>query len=164
MTEEKFSRIENWFNADKRRLTALKITDKATAAIGYAAFAVLEIYLLIRGDARIIRCTLVPLTAFVLTTVIRSTINAPRPYEKLNITPLIKKNTKGKSFPSRHTACIVIIAAAWLYVNVPVGIFLMFVSAVIMVIRPLSGVHFPRDVAAGAVLSAVCAVVGFIII
>ena len=164
MTEESFRRTEAWFLADKRRLAALRIIDKSTAIIGYISYAVLEIMLFLRRDPRLLRCTAVPLAAFLITTLLRSALNSPRPYEKLNITPLIKKNTKGKSFPSRHTACIVIIAAAWLYVNVPAGIFLMFVSAVIMVIRPLSGVHFPKDVAAGAVLSAVCAVVGFIII
>ncbi len=164
MTEASFRRTEEWFRADERRLKALRAADKLTAAAGYAAYPILELYLIFTKDIRIIRCTLVPLIAFVLTTVIRSTINAPRPYEKLDITPLIKKDTRGNSFPSRHTACIVIIAAAWYYIFPPVGIFLTAVSIIIMVIRPLSGVHFPVDVAAGAILSALCGIIGFVLI
>ena len=57
MTEERFARIENWFNEDKRRLTALKIADKLTAAIGYISYPILELFLLLTKDVRIILIT-----------------------------------------------------------------------------------------------------------
>lgn len=164
MNEEKYSRISKWFGEKPARLTALKILNKLTVYTGYCAYAALLIFLALTGDMRIIRCIAVPAVTFVLATAVRSGINAPRPYEKLDITPLIPKSTKGNSFPSRHTVCIAIIAAAWLYVNIPIGIALCVITVITAVIRPIMGVHFPRDTIAGIVFSAVCGVVGLILI
>lgn len=164
MTEEKYKKISDWFGENPVRLTVLKILNKLTVYMGYGFYAALLIFLAVTMDIRIIRCIAVPAVTFVLATVIRSGINAPRPYEKLKITPLIPKSTKGNSFPSRHTVCIGIIAAAWLYVSVPAGIILCIVTLITMIIRPLMGVHFPRDTVMGAVFAAVCGIVGFIII
>ncbi len=164
MNEEKYRKISQWFGERPARLTILKILNKLTVYMGYGAYALLLILLAVSMDMRIIRCIIVPAVTFVLATVIRSGINAPRPYEKLSIAPLIAKATKGKSFPSRHTVCIAIIAAAWLYVNIPVGLVLCAVTLITAVIRPIMGVHFPRDTIAGIVFSAVCGIIGFILI
>lgn len=165
MTAERFAAIEKWFKADPKRIGFLKAVSKTTSVVGYGAYAVLLIFLIItKNFGGLIRCIAVPAVTFILATLIRSGINAPRPYEKLGITPLIPKNTKGKSFPSRHVVCIVIIAAAWLYIYPPVGIFMSAVSLVIMIIRPLAGVHFTVDVIAGAVFAALCGIIGFVLI
>lgn len=164
MTEEKYRKISDRFGEKPYRLTVLEILNKLTVYIGYGAYAALLIFLAVTMDIRIIRCIAVPAVTFLLATVVRSGINAPRPYEKLDITPLIPKSTKGKSFPSRHTVCIAIIAAAWLYVNIPAGLALCAVTLITAVIRPVMGVHFPRDTIAGIIFSAVCGVIGFILI
>ena len=52
--------------------------------------------------------------AFAAVTLFRKAVNAPRPYETLGIDPLIEKDTAGRSFPSRHTFSLFMIAATWL--------------------------------------------------
>ena len=74
------------------------------------------------------------------------------------------KSTKGKSCPSRHTACAVIIALACMYISLPFGIVMMIIALLIAASRPVMGVHFPLDVVFGAVLSLAVGVVGFRVI
>lgn len=55
---------------------------------------------------------LTPLTSFIVVSFFRKCIDAKRPYVKYNITPLVKKEKKGESMPSRHVFSITIIACA----------------------------------------------------
>lgn len=96
-----------------------------------------------------------PAIGFALETGLRAKINAPRPYEALAIDPLIKKDTKGKSFPSRHAFSIFVIATCWLAYSPWIGVALMLAGVVLGWIRVLGGVHYPRDVVAGAALGIV---------
>lgn len=100
---------------------------------------------------------LVPAVSFLLLTLLRKKINAPRPYELFEFKPLLKKDTKGKSFPSRHVFSGFVIAGTiwWQYPAVSVVLFAM--GAVLAVLRVLSGVHFPKDVLAGAICGILCA-------
>ena len=73
------------------------------------------------------------------------------------------KNTKGKSFPSRHTASAAVIAMTLLYVNIPVGIVFLAIALLIGISRICARVHFPRDVAAGYLYSVIMSVLFFYI-
>jgi membrane-associated phospholipid phosphatase len=93
---------------------------------------------------------------FLLATLIRRLINAPRPYDRFQFEPLVVvEHGKGKSFPSRHTASGFIIARAlfalspWL--GVWPGIVALIFAALIGVCRVLTGCHFPKDVLIAAV-------------
>ncbi|MDO5382858.1 MAG: phosphatase PAP2 family protein [Eubacteriales bacterium] len=103
---------------------------------------------------------LTPMTSFILLSVIRKCIDAKRPYEKYNITPLISKKTVGESMPSRHIFSITIIAMCWMYISVPIGTILIFLSIVMAVSRVLAGVHFIRDVIAGFIIGILCGFTG----
>lgn len=98
---------------------------------------------------------LAPVMGFALETALRAWLDAPRPYELLAIDPLVHKGTHGKSFPSRHVFSAFVIATCWLSYSVPVGCALAAAGTVLAVARVLGGVHFPRDVVAGAVLGIV---------
>ena len=130
----------------------------------YAAYIFLLVFLGITGDMRIIRAVVVPAFVFLFVTVVRKGINAPRPYERYPIKPVIPKSTRGKSCPSRHTACAFIIALAVMYVNVPLGICLFLLSVFIGISRPIMGVHFPLDVTFAAAIAVVLGIVGFFVI
>ncbi len=161
MYKETYDKIYDYFTKKPHRLKILRFLGKASEVIGYGAYIVLIAYLLLTGNEKIYKCIYVPALTFLFATAVRSGLNFPRPYEKYDITPLVKKDTKGKSFPSRHVVCLAIISAAWIYAYLPAGIFMCALTAVVMVIRPLSGVHFPKDVLAGAFFSIICAVLGF---
>ncbi len=100
--------------------------------------------------------TLVPFIGFLILSVFRRLLNAPRPYEKFDIEPLKKKLTKGVSFPSRHTFSAFVIAFCALSRFPLLGSALLILSAALGVCRILSGVHFIKDVIAGSLFAMAC--------
>ena len=52
--------------------------------------------------------------------------------------------------PSRHTASFTVIAMTWLYVNPAAGVIMLVLAFLMGVVSVLGGVHFVKDVLAGA--------------
>ena len=128
----------------------LRAGGRAATGAMYAAYPVLLALICASGDLRRLAWNLViPAASFALLTVVRARINRPRPYEAWPIDPLIHKDTKGNSMPSRHVFSSAVIAMAWLAFWPPAGILFLGVTAAAAVIRILGGVHYPSDVAAG---------------
>ena len=92
---------------------------------------------------------LVPALGFVLLTLVRKWINQPRPYETWGIIPLLDKDSSGNSMPSRHVFSATIISMACLHANLPAGLILLVLSALLGLVRVLGGVHYPKDVLVG---------------
>ena len=127
----------------------LRAGGRAATGVMYAAYPVLLALICASGDLRRLAWNLViPAVSFALLTVVRARINRPRPYEAWPIDPLIHKDTRGNSMPSRHVFSSAVIAMAWLAFRPPAGIFLLAVTAAAALIRVLGGVHYPSDVAA----------------
>lgn len=121
-------------------------------------------YLFILGfkrDSRFWKLLLIPGISFVLLSLVRKWINAPRPYEVLDIVPIINKDTKGSSFPSRHVFSAFIIAMTLYYISMPMGIFLMFLGTLLAIVRVLAGVHFPRDVIVGGIIGILTGIIAW---
>ena len=119
------------------------------------------VILALQRDERLLRVILVPLFSFLAVTVFRRLVNAPRPYEMWNSPPLIPKDTKGNSFPSRHVFCVFIIAMATGYVCMPAAIIMMAIGVFLAIIRVIARVHFVKDVIAGAVIAVTLGYIGF---
>ena len=129
---------------------ALRAVSKAATGVVYAAYPLLLVLLAVTGRwGQLVRTTLVPGISFCLLTLVRARINRPRPYETWRIDPLIHKETRGNSMPSRHVFSTAVIAMAWLPVSRTVGILLLLVGAAAAMVRVLGGVHYPSDVAVG---------------
>jgi len=133
----------------------------ASLAIGYCALLAWTFF---SHDARFYRVLCVPAVSFIAMSIGRAVFNAPRPYETYSIDPLVDKKTRGKSFPGRHVFSATIIACALGFVNVGWGTAAFVAAALIACARVAEGVHFPRDVIAGAVLALACGVIGFIVV
>ena len=99
---------------------------------------------------------------FVLLTLFRKYLNAQRPYEKFGFTPLIKKETRGCSFPSRHTFSAAIIGMSLLKVYPLWGGIVLGLAAVLAALRVILGVHFIKDTAAGLLIGIVLGLFSFI--
>lgn len=130
----------------------------------YVAYPLLLLYLFFEKNEAFLRVLLTPAISFLLLSIFREHINAPRPYEKLDIQPLIPKNTKGHSFPSRHVFSVAVIACAFLYTIPWIGVIFLALSVMMAVIRVLGGVHFPKDVIAGLAIGLCSGIVGFILL
>lgn len=166
MKGESYRSMSAYFSETKARNTTIKALHDVLPLVMYIFYPIQLIALAIDegiGSEVFLRFTLVPFGTLILVTVIRALINAKRPYEVYHYTPPVHKSTRGKSFPSRHTVCAFIIAMAFLYVQVKLGVIMLVIAAVIGVVRVLSGVHFIRDVVSGAAIGVIIGLLGFFI-
>lgn len=164
MQAQDYERITKWFRGHPLRIKGLKICNQVITNSTYLAYIGMIFWLIFRQDFRVIRIVLVTGISFVLVSIFRTYLSYPRPYEVLEIEPLIPKDKKGKSFPSRHVFSIFIIAYAFYYIYPILGGIFFVAGAALAVIRVIAGIHFPRDVAAGAVLALAAGFLGFIIL
>ncbi|MGN0039111.1 MAG: phosphatase PAP2 family protein [Coriobacteriales bacterium] len=138
--------------------------NKAETYLFYLLYPLLLVLAWVFEPSYLPRAIAVPALAFVLVSVFRRLYNAKRPYEQLDIEPLIPKSTKGKSFPSRHVFSVYMIAMAWLPFNTVAGVLLLLLGIDMMFMRVLGGVHYPQDVLAGAACGILAGIVGFYIV
>ena len=104
----------------------------------------------------------VPASGFVILSLLRKKINAPRPYEEWDIKPLLDRDGPGQSMPSRHVFSATIISMACLHASLSVGVILLVFSALLGLVRVLGGVHFPKDVVVGYICGLVWGVIFFL--
>ena len=164
MTLAQYRKIHSWFQEKPWRMTLLRLMYKGLPGAIYLLYPAAALVLLFSRDRRLIAFLAVPAAVFGAVTVLRRNCNFPRPYEAMDLTPLIPKNTKGQSFPSRHCACGAVIATAMWPLSPALGIGAALASLAMAVCRVAAGVHYPRDVAAGLLLGFGCGWVGTIII
>lgn len=139
---------------------ALQISNTVLTNLFYVLYPVLLILLAWNGAALFLPCLFTPVISFLALSFFRKQTNAPRPYEALDIEPRIKKNTQGKSFPSRHVFSAFLIAMCW-FAYLPIaGIILLVLATLVAIIRVIGGVHFPKDVVVGAVVGIACGFLG----
>lgn len=148
MNEIQYEKISAPFREEKKQ-KALLLINKLLTALGYITYPLLLIYSFFYVSEKCISFLLIPASGFILLTFIRKKINKPRPYETLNITPIIKKDTKGNSMPSRHVFSLSMIAFSWFVISPIIGTTLIVCSMLIATIRVIGGVHYPSDVIVG---------------
>ena len=107
---------------------------------------------------------LVPAVAFVVVSLFRRFFDAKRPYEMMEIRPLIVKDKAGQSFPSRHVFSSFIIGMAVLQTYPWWGMILLILGVLLAVLRVVGGVHYTRDVIAGAAIGLLSGILGFYVI
>ena len=160
MTAQRYQAIFDWFRARPAALRALGYAQKISVLGVYLVYGTVLAVTLWQRNGQFWRVLAVPAAVYVLGTLLRATINRPRPYEALNFTPLFPKDTKGQSMPSRHCFSAAAIAAAVWYVLPPLGAVLAVLAVIIAVSRVVTGVHFVSDVLAGLAFGLVFAVAG----
>ena len=166
MNGVQYRSMSEYFSQTKKRSTTVKALHDVLPLVMYIFYPVQLVALAINEGFTsevFLRFTLIPLCTFIAVTVVRAIINAQRPYEKYDYTPVVHKDTKGKSFPSRHTVSAFIIAMAFMYIQSVLGIIMLVIATAIAVIRVLAGVHFIRDVVSGAAIGILVGVLGFFV-
>lgn len=144
--------IVNWTKSKPSRIKMVMVLNKSITTFVYAFYPLLILYLVIQKDERLLPLLLIPAVSFVLVTVLRKRLDAKRPYQIYDYEPILIKKKDGQSFPSRHVFSIFMIAMSVFVLNTMGGIIFLVLGSVLALSRVLGGVHFPRDVIAGALM------------
>lgn len=91
------------------------------------------------------------LSRLVITELIRFFWERPRPFVENNINLILSHDATG-SFPSGHAAFYFAIAAVVYFYNKKLGVLFFIASFLMGVARVFSGVHWPSDIFAGALI------------
>lgn len=113
--------------------------------ITFVIYPCILICLFISRNNLLLPTLIKPLFSFLIVTILRKTFNRKRPYETMNIKPLLMHKL-GQSFPSRHTVSAFAIALACLNVWLPLGIIMIALATIVSFSRILCGVHYVSDV------------------
>lgn len=164
MTAETYEKISAPFRNRPNSVKRLEYLNKILTAITYVTYIALVISQLFMDRQNCWKVLLIPAIGFVGVTLFRKIFNAKRPYQLLDIQPLLSRRKEGQSFPSRHAFSIFMIAMAVGYVWLPLGIVFVVLGVLLAYVRVVGGVHFPKDVIAGALIGIIWGLVGFHIV
>ena len=134
----------------------LRAVNKFVVWTMYVAYIVILVWV---GKNNVLKAgpfLLIPGIGFILLSFIRQQIDAPRPYEKFPINPLILRQNTGDSLPSRHVFSATVIAMCGLRLNLILGVILLVLAVASAITRVIGGVHFPRDVVIGFICGFIC--------
>lgn len=149
------TRYQSWSRFLKEHpalLAGVLFGNRWISRIMYVLYPALLVYVLVVGYPNWWTFLLIPALGFVLLSLFREALNAPRPYEKENMIPILTKETSGQSFPSRHVFSATMISMCLLQVFPTLGLACLILAALLAVCRVLLGVHYPRDVVVGYLL------------
>ncbi len=165
MTKDRYLKLKGWFSSHETALRILELLYKFLPIVMIIVFPVILVLNALDGiDRELIRMIIVPLAVLIEVTVLRKIIKKPRPYEKYSTEPIIDREGKGESFPSRHTASAFIIAMCCIPISLSLTIILSIVAIIIALTRIFAGVHYISDVIIGALISIITGIIFFVIL
>ena len=164
MKQETYIKISEFVRKYPHGESIVKYANNIITGVVYMAYFVMLIFLAVNGDERVIRIVLVTGISFILVSIFRYVVDAPRPYTLYEFKPVVKKEKTGQSMPSRHVFSAFVIGMSALYVSVHLGILILDESFLMCFMRVIAGVHFPKDVIVGAIIGILSGVIGFYII
>ena len=150
----------NFFSEHKKLKNFLLVLQKALEITFYVIYPLFLAYLIVMNNTFWVRSAIICGVGLIAVSVLRARLNAKRPYEVFGFEPILKKDKKGNSFPSRH-----VFSAAIISVNVGVvfpvlGIVLGLFALIIALLRVALGVHFIKDVVFGVICGLILGLTG----
>ena len=166
MTPERYQALLRWLEARPALKKLVIALIRWLPAVPFACYPLLLVLLNVRWFRLlsanraaaldfmqlIARAVFVPAFVFLGGTLLRARLNFPRPYEQPGFTPLVPKETHGKSFPTPPALSAAVLAMVWMYFYPKAGWAMVGITVLICIGRVLTGVHHIRDVVGGAVL------------
>lgn len=161
MKQETYIKICNCIRKSTYGERLVRLINNLVTRIIYASFLVLLAVLILLRDESVIRIILVTGISFVLVSIFRHIYNAERPYIRYDFNPIIEKEKTGESMPSRHVFSAFVIAMAFGTIEMWMGVVALILGVIMAFMRVIAGVHFPKDVIAGALIGIFSGIVGF---
>lgn len=143
--------------------TALRLLSHAATAFAVIIFAFLAIISARESLLCLLELLVILGVPFLAVSFLRRAINAPRPYEIYDFYGEAPKKKRGHSFPSRHAYSVFAIGTAACFASPILGAALLFFGVLLCTARVLLGIHFIRDVLAGALIGAAASLLGKLI-
>ena len=159
MKQQGYIAVKNFFDTHPKLKKFLVLIQKGAEILIYLTYPVFIAVLFLANNWFWAKSVVVCGVGFILVSLFRHFYNAPRPYQVYDIQPVINKNTKGKSMPSRHCFSASVIALSVSVINLPLGIIIGVLALIIAILRVAFGVHFIKDVLAGLIVGIL---IGFI--
>ena len=146
-----YERVRPFFVTHPYYLSLLKWTNRlVTLLMPLLYFYVLwAAYLKASKTWIVLAYLLVPATGFIVLSVIRKRMNWPRPYELGTFPPLLNREGKGSSMPSRHVFSAAIISTVAWGVHPLLSVLGLSLALLLAGVRVIAGLHFVRDVVVG---------------
>lgn len=140
--------IQTWTQKHSWIQPVIFITNYCITKLMYLLYPSLLIYYyLINGlTMTFYQLIIIPAITFLALSFIRKKINAPRPYEKYEIVPIIPRESVGQSMPSRHVFSATIISMCFFTVQPLIATICLLLTALLAICRVIGGVHFIQDV------------------
>ena len=147
-----------------RLVKALKLYCHLASCVAVAAFSLLFRFYLNKSPLFAVKYLMMLGIPFVLVSLLRRYLGAPRPYEIYDFFEIRPKDSEKNSFPSRHAFSIFAIGVATWFAYPLFGSILLTLGLLMCMIRVALGYHFPRDVITGAVIGVISSLVGSLIL
>ena len=145
MTKEQYIKITEPLRSNQERAKRVTSLNHMLTALVFCVYPLYLFMLFEDKDPWLWRAILVPAVSF-------------------DMLPVLEKDTKGKSFPSRHVFSVFIIAMTIFYEHPGAGVLLGIIGLLLGIVRVLVGVHEPKDIIVGALAGIVCGIVGYYVI
>ena len=151
-------------HASSKISVSLKIISHASVTACAVFYVLMLGHFYLSAPISAVRLILASGVPFILVSILRRIINAPRPYELYTFYTVRPKEKRGRSFPSRHVFSAFVIAGFAYTVSPWLSGAFSVLGILLAISRVLLGIHFIRDVVAGALLGALSAALGIIIL
>ncbi len=152
--EQFYNSFLNKIHSNNLLKTIIVFISKYLPYISFLLYPCILLYLFFTHNSLLLSTLLRPLSAFIFVTIIRKIINRKRPYESMNIQPLIQHKS-GESLPSRHALSAMIIAFVCIDINIYLGIMMFVLAVIICLSRIIAGVHYISDVIVAIIIAVI---------
>lgn len=162
-----YENMYKWVRSVRNLRAALTLLDRAAVAFVAVSYVFLLVFSYIGGGwQKALTYLAVSAVPFVILSLVRGAINAPRPAELFDIDALgiTTGGKRGESMPSRHVFSAFLIGTLLTYEVIPLGAVVLVLGVCIGACRVLCAKHFVRDCVAGALCGAICGIIGILIL